>query len=168
MHLVEHHVITRADRRFTAIDCAAFASKNLYNKALYGTRQAYWQDGSLPTYPSLYHQIKGEPEYHALPRKVAQWVLKQVCLAWDGYCAASAAYAATPSAFPGRPRLPRYATRISNRDAIRWSTPFRHAGLRLPATLTPIPHLPILLSCGGATGLRSEKRTDGCAQQIVQ
>ena len=35
MQLVERHVITRADRRFAAIDRAAFASKNLYNAANY-------------------------------------------------------------------------------------------------------------------------------------
>ena len=34
MRLVERHVIKRADHRYAAIDRAAFASKNLYNKAL--------------------------------------------------------------------------------------------------------------------------------------
>jgi len=76
MRLVERHVIKRADPRFAAIDLAAFASKNLYNKALYITRQAYFQNGSFTTYPRLYRQMKDEPEYVALPRKVAQWVLK--------------------------------------------------------------------------------------------
>src|SRR5215831_8694790 len=33
MHLVERHVIKRADPRFAAIDRAALASKNLYNAA---------------------------------------------------------------------------------------------------------------------------------------
>jgi putative transposase len=83
MRLIERHVITRADPCFTAIDCAAFAAKHLYNTALYVTRQACFQDGSYPSYPALYHQMKGEPEYAALLRKVAQWVLKQVCAAWD-------------------------------------------------------------------------------------
>jgi hypothetical protein len=85
MRLVERHVITRADPRFKVIDRAAFASKNLYNKALYVTRQAFFQDGSVPSYPALYHRMKEESEYAALPRKVAQWVLKQVCAAWGSY-----------------------------------------------------------------------------------
>lgn len=38
MHLVEQHRIDRYDPRFAAIDAAAFASKNLYNAALYQIR----------------------------------------------------------------------------------------------------------------------------------
>ena len=57
MRLVERHVIKRADPRFAVIDRAAFAAKNLYNTALYGTRQAFFADGSYPTYPTLYHQL---------------------------------------------------------------------------------------------------------------
>ena len=41
MQLVEQHRIDRHDPRFAAIDAAAFASKNLYNAALYLTRQAF-------------------------------------------------------------------------------------------------------------------------------
>jgi putative transposase len=108
MRLVEQHRIRPADPRFVTIDQAAFASKNLYNKALYATRQAFFQTGAFPSYPALYHAMKGEPEYAALPRKVAQWVLKQVCAAWDSYRQALAAYAANPAAFVGRPRIPRY------------------------------------------------------------
>lgn len=98
MRLVERHVIKQSDPRFAAIDCAAFASKNLYNKALYATRQAFFHYGAFPTYPTLYHTMKAEPEYAALPRKVAQWVLKQVCVAWDSYRKALMAYEANPSA----------------------------------------------------------------------
>ena len=110
MRLVERHVIKRADPRFKVIDRAAFASKNLYNKALYVTRQAFFQDGSYPTYPTLYHQMKGEPEYAALPRKVAQWALKQVCIAWCSKsaslrtrAAASTSWKSSTSASRSRP-----------------------------------------------------------------
>jgi putative transposase len=41
MQLVEQHRIDRHDARWQAIDAAAFASKNLYNAALYVTRQAF-------------------------------------------------------------------------------------------------------------------------------
>jgi putative transposase len=54
MRLVERHVIKRADPRYAVIDRAAFASKNLYNNALYLTRQAFFQDGSYPSYPTLF------------------------------------------------------------------------------------------------------------------
>jgi IS605 OrfB family transposase len=118
MRLVEQHVIARADRRFKPIDQAAFAAKNVYNKALYVTRQAFLQDGSVPSYPTLYHQMKGEPEYTALPRTVAQWVLKQVCAAWESYRQAVAAYETDPSAVVGRPRLPHYTHKQQGRNLL--------------------------------------------------
>ncbi len=118
MRLVERHIIKRADRRFEGIDRAAFASKNLFNKALYTTRQAFFQDGAFLSYPTFYHAMKGEPEYAALPRKVAQWVLKQVCAAWDSYRQARAAHDATPSAFLGRPHLPRYKHKQQGRNLL--------------------------------------------------
>ena len=110
MRLVEQHVISRADRRFKAIDRAAFAAKTLDNRALYVTRQAFFQDGSFPSYPPLDHQMTGEPEYMALPRKVAQGVLPHVCIAWESHQGARAAYGANPSACVGQPRLPHYWT----------------------------------------------------------
>ena len=36
MQLVEQHVISKRDPRYSVIDEAAFKSKNLYNAALYG------------------------------------------------------------------------------------------------------------------------------------
>jgi putative transposase len=132
MRLVERHVIKRADPRFPALDRAAFASKNLYNKALYATRQAFFLDSSNPSYPSLYHRMKGEPEYAALPRKVAQWVLKQVCLAWESYKAALAAWAADPSQFLDRPRLPRYQPKQQGRNLLVYTT----QALSVPALRT--------------------------------
>jgi IS605 OrfB family transposase len=122
MQLVERHIMKRTDGRFKAIDHAAFASKNLYNKALYVTRQTFFQDGSFTSYPTLYHQMKSESEYAALPRKVAQWVLKQVFAAWDSYKEALAAYEANPAAFVGHPRLPRYKHKQHGRNMLVYTT----------------------------------------------
>jgi putative transposase len=52
--------------------------------------------------------MQGTEPNRALPAKVAQWVLKQLCAAWDSYFAALSAYKADPSRFLGRPRLPKY------------------------------------------------------------
>jgi putative transposase len=108
MRLVEQHRIDRHDPRWQAIDAAAFASKNLYNAALYVTRQAFIHQQRVITYPELAREMKTTEQYRALPRKVSQWVLKQVALAWQGYFAACAAWEADPSRFLGHPRLPRY------------------------------------------------------------
>ncbi len=87
MQLAEQHRIDRHDPRWVAIDAAAFASKNLYNAALYLTRQAYIKDHTVTGY-GIGRPLQCSEEYRALPAKVAQWVLKQVCLAWTSYFAA--------------------------------------------------------------------------------
>jgi putative transposase len=108
MQLVEQHRIDRHDPRWHAIDAATFASKNLYNSTLYVKRQAYIKDQTVIAYGALDKQMQASLEYRALPAKVAQWVVKQVCAAWDSYFAAVAEWKAHPSKFLGHPKLPKY------------------------------------------------------------
>lgn len=109
MQLVEQHRIDRHDPRFAAIDAATFASKHLYNAALYLKRQAYIHENHRSiSYKDLDKQMQATTEYRALPAKVAQWVVKQVCAAWDGYCGAVAEWNVRPEKFTGHPKLPRY------------------------------------------------------------
>jgi putative transposase len=108
MQLVEQHRIDRHDARFAAIDAAAFAAKNLYNVALYVTRQAFIHQQRMISYEDLARDLKASVEFQALPAKVAQWVLRQVALAWKSYFAACAAWEADPSRFLGHPKLPKY------------------------------------------------------------
>jgi putative transposase len=108
MQLVELHRIDHHDSRFAAIDAAAFASKNLYNVALYHTRQAFIHQHRVATYEEMARDLKTEEAYRALPAKVAQWVLRQVAFVWSSYFAACAAWEADPSRFLGHPRLPKY------------------------------------------------------------
>jgi len=108
MQLVEQHRIDRHDPRWVAIDLAAFASKYLYNAALYVTRQAYIKDHTVISYTVLDTLMQPTEQYRALPAKVAQWVLKQVCLAWSSYFAACRAWEEHPEKFLGHPKLPKY------------------------------------------------------------
>jgi putative transposase len=108
VQLVERHRIDRHDPRWAAIDAAAFASKNLYNAALYLTRQAYITDHTVLSYGELDRLLQPTAEYRALPAKVAQWVLKQVCLAWASYFAACQEWEVNPKKFLGHPKLPKY------------------------------------------------------------
>jgi putative transposase len=112
MQLVEQHRIDRHDPRWAAIDAAAFTSKNLYNAALYLTRQAYIKNQTVIGYAELDKLLHATDEYRALPAKVAQWVVKQVCLAWKSYFAACAAWAADPTRFQGHPKLPKYRNKL--------------------------------------------------------
>jgi hypothetical protein len=45
--LVEQHLIRESDPRFGAIDAAAFAAKNLYNKALLSHQRHFERDMNL-------------------------------------------------------------------------------------------------------------------------
>jgi putative transposase len=109
MQLVEQHRIDRHDPRWHAIDEATFASKHLYNAALYIKRQAYIHEGHrVVSYADLDKQMQLTEEYRALPAKVAQWVLKQVCTTWDSYFAACAEWERHPGKFLGHPKLPKY------------------------------------------------------------
>jgi putative transposase len=109
MHLVEQHRIDWHDPRWEPIDGACFASKNLYNAALYQMRQVFiFQQNTRLSYEDLDKLMQPTVEYRALPAKVAQWVLKQVCNAWKSYFAAVAEYRKHPSKFVGHPKLPKY------------------------------------------------------------
>ena len=118
MQLAEQHIIDRQDKRFAVIDPACFASKNLYNAALYILRQSFFKHESVPTYAKLAHTLKDTPEFRALPAKVAQWTVRQVCGAWDTFWKAHSAYQQCPDKFTGRPKLPHYKPKADGRNLL--------------------------------------------------
>ena len=77
MKLVEQHVISKHDLRYAAIDAAAFASKNLYNAALYEYRQAFIYEGKYLNYNEVQRRMQSHEAYKALPAKVSQQMLVQ-------------------------------------------------------------------------------------------
>jgi IS605 OrfB family transposase len=140
MKLVEQHIIDRQDPRFAVIDPACFASKNLYNAALYILRQSFFDHESVPPYAKLAHTLKGTPEFRALPAKVAQWVVRQVCGAWDTFWKAHSAYQQCPDKFTGRPKLPHYKPKSDGRNLLVYtrqaiSRPALKAGWICPSQL---------------------------------
>ncbi|MBU0494239.1 MAG: transposase, partial [Chloroflexi bacterium] len=80
MQLVEQHVIKKTHPDWPEVDQAAFAAKNLYNRANYEMRQRFFADGKVLSYSKLYRLFgaapcgKDAPEYQTLPRKVSQQV----------------------------------------------------------------------------------------------
>ncbi len=118
MHLVEQHLICRSDSRFAAVDAAAFASKNLYNAALYLIRQSFIFKGHYLPFEAVYHQMKGHEAYRALPAKVAQQVLRLLDQNWQSYFAACEAYREDPSKFKSHPKLPKYKAKQQGRNVL--------------------------------------------------
>ncbi len=91
MQLVESHIIKHTDPDYAAIDTACFASKNLYNAALYEIRQAFIHDGIYLTYNPMDKRMQLYEAYKALPAKVAQQVLKVLDKNWQAFFKAIAA-----------------------------------------------------------------------------
>ncbi len=108
MQLVEQHLVRKGDPRFAAIDATAFASKNLYNQAMYQIRQAYIHQGKYLPYAEVFHLVKGMDCYKAFPAKVANSLLILLHKNWVSFFKALEAYQEDPSKFLGRPRIPGY------------------------------------------------------------
>ena len=118
MHLVEQHVIKRSDPRYGVIDAAAFASKNLYNAALYEIRQAFIHEGKYLHYDEMDKRMQSHEAYKALPAKVSQHVLILLHKNWISFFEARKAYEEDPSTFTGRPRLPKYKHKTEGRNIL--------------------------------------------------
>ncbi len=118
MKLVEQHIISKQDPRYAAIDAAAFASKNLYNAALYEIRQAFIHEGAYLNYNTMDKLMQPHEAYKALPAKVSQQVLKQLADAWTSFFEALEAYKENPSKFLGHPKLPKYKHKTEGRNML--------------------------------------------------
>jgi len=121
MQLVEQHIIRQSDLRFSEIDRAAFASKNLYNAANYVLRQSFIFSGKYISYGKLDKMMQASPDYCALPRKVSQWVLRQLDHDWRAFFAATKAYKKNPTVFTGRPKLPKYKHKTDGRNLLTYT-----------------------------------------------
>ena len=140
MQLVEKHVIRKSDARFALIDHAAFASKNLYNAALYEIRQHFIFAGKYLSYKQMDKIMQKHEAYRALPCKVSQQVLKLLDKNWKSFFAALEAYNEDPSKFLGRPKLPGYKDKTKGRNILVYtvqalSRPALKQGIMKPSQL---------------------------------
>lgn len=140
MQLVEQHIIRHTDSRSQAIDAASFASKNLYNLANYHMRQSFIHTGKYMEYAEVYHLVKQSDAYKALPRKVSNDVLRLLGKNWKAYRKALTAWYEDPSAFLGRPCLPKYKDKQHGRNILIYdiqalSKPALRNGLIAPSQL---------------------------------
>ena len=78
--LVEKHQIKYHSKEHKECDNLCFLSKNLYNSTLYTIRQHYFNTQKYLSYPEVNKQFirDNQPDYRALPAKVAQWTQKLV------------------------------------------------------------------------------------------
>jgi putative transposase len=124
---------------YKLLDGFLFASKNLYNCAVYQFRQAIFSKTENVGYYTLDKLLRSEyePDYRAMP---TAWSAQQVIMLADksfkGFNAARKAYNANPSAFTGKPRLPKYLHKTSGRQVISLNCKTVKDGfLQFPKTL---------------------------------
>ncbi len=118
MQLVEQHIIDRNNPRYSVIDAASFASKNLWNAANYLVRQSFIHEQVYLDNVKVYHLIKDNEAYKALPAKVSNQVLIQLHKAWVAFFEAMEAWRENPSKFLGRPKLPGYKDKVKGRNLL--------------------------------------------------
>ena len=83
--MVERHIIDRNYQMFEECDRLCFASKNIYNRALYLIKQDYESTGEYNVLNNLFAVIKNEECYQYLPCNVLQQTLRILQKNWKSY-----------------------------------------------------------------------------------
>ena len=125
MPLVEQQRSDRHATRWQASDAATFARKTLDTAALSVQGQASLQASLFEHQRVIADQdldrlMQATAAYRALPANVAQWVVQQVCAAWESDVAARAAWHLHPETVTGPPHGPHTWTKT---DATCLPTP---------------------------------------------
>ena len=145
MRQVERHIVKQNSPIWKQIDHLCFLSKNLYNYANYIVRQSFIFDKIYLGFNKIYHLVKKQPDYQALPRKVSQQVLRVLDKNWQSFFQANKAYKETPEKFTGRPSLPKYKHKTKGRNLLVYteqaiSKPYLKKGIvKLSGTELKIP-----------------------------
>ena len=124
MLLTEQHQIKCGTDAYKVIDEAAFKSKNLYNATVFAIRQHFFHTGKYLPYSELSKRFAAEnqPDFRALPSKVAQATMKIVDQNFQSFFNALKAFKSNPSKFNGhRPRLPKYLDKEKGRFLLMYN-----------------------------------------------
>ena len=117
MRLVEQHIISKRNIFWKECDRLCFASKNLYNQALYRVIEHYKANGTYKNYNKLDKELSSENQvdYRALPAKVAQQTLRLLDYDMRSFFELHKKYKISKEGFNGEPQLPRYKHKTKGR-----------------------------------------------------
>ena len=118
MYLTEEHVIDKSHNLWKECDRLCFASKNLYNFTLYNINKEFEISGKLISFNNLYHLLKSEDCFKALPNDISKQVLMQVQRSWMSFFKALKSYKKDKTRFNSCPRPPKYKNKLSGRNVI--------------------------------------------------
>ena len=113
--------IGKTHEYYKILDGYCFASKNLYNQALYRVRQDFCAGKKYQNYNIIDASFKAEnglnnSDYRNMPTAAsAQQTLRLLDRNWRSFIKAMKVYEANPERFTGRPCLPRYLDKDKGR-----------------------------------------------------
>jgi transposase len=92
VQVVERHVISKAHSLWKICDHKAFLSKNLYNLAVFHSRQHYFKRKRALSLRDLYHTVKTSNDYKALPTKVSKQIIRVIATSFNSFVLAEKEY----------------------------------------------------------------------------
>lgn len=118
MLLTDTSIIKKGTPLWGTLDVLSFLSKNLYNAALYATRQYYFAKRETLTWQSLSKNFvkHHNPDYYALPTKVSKEVLIQVGRTYASFFKLLGKK--RHGDYPHAVRLPKYKNKTRGRNII--------------------------------------------------
>jgi putative transposase len=123
MYLTETHIIKNSEE----LDILTFKCKNLYNRANYVLRQEFINNGKYINKFDMFTQLINDPDYKALPSRVARNVIRTLDGNWRGFFALIKDWSTNKSAYKGKPNLPKYLDKKGKFNAI-----FMDSGINKP------------------------------------
>ena len=144
MRLAENHIISKKHTLWQECDKICFASKNLYNQALYRVITHHKETKKYLSYNTLAREMAAEAQcdYVAMRAKVSQQTLMLLNRNMKSFFESLKKYKKNPSSFTGMPCLPRYLNKKKGRyEAVFTSQAVSRNGrlIRLSGTDIIIP-----------------------------
>ena len=118
-YLVERHVVRQTDPDFMVADNLCFLSKNLFNATLYHVRQAFFAGEPYLDYATINKRFTydRQPDYTALPAKVAKHTQKLVDKAYRAFFALKRH---KDPKISSKARIPAYLDKTDGRQVVHY------------------------------------------------
>jgi putative transposase len=120
MQLVEKHIIKKNHSFYNECDSLCFKSKNIYNLSLYKIKETI-QDNNYEILNNLYHHIKNENCFTALPNKVSTETIRKIQTIYKGFFASVKDYSKNPSKYKGSPQQPKFLHKTKGRFIVGYN-----------------------------------------------
>lgn len=128
MYLTEEHIIIKNHKLWKKCDDLTFKSKNLFNYSLYILKNHLKETNKLFSAFDLYHKVKTEDCFKALPNDTAKEVLFQVVDSYKFFFKAIKSWKKNKKMFNGCPQEPKFKHKTKGRNIL--TIPIRNCRLK--------------------------------------